>query len=533
MGNNSVAAHKPVERCCNPILTIHHPPSTIMPRALLSVSDKTGLVDFAKRLQKCGWEILSTGGTQKALADAGVAVTPVEDVTQFPECFGGRVKTMHPKIMGGILMRRDNPEDIAEAKKQGIEPIDLIAVNLYPFEEALKKQSDRATLIENVDIGGPTLLRSAAKNAAFVTVVCDVADYDRVIAQVESKGTTLELRQELATKAFARTAAYDALIAETFSDGRYAGGMLMNGTTLRYGENPRQWGKYYDLWGTERPWKVIQEEAGKPMSYLNLLDADGAWNLVKEFSAPTAACIKHANPSGVASNGTITEAFQRSYDTDKLSAFGVIVALNEKCPAEVIQKIIDQKIFAEVIIAPGFDPEAVELLKQKPKIRAIEMANGKSPMANPVTYRSILGGMLLQNPDTSVVTEKKLTCVTEKKPTKEQIADMLFAWNVVKHAKSNAIVFAKDRVTVGIGCGQTSRVDSTWIAAKRAGERAKGAVMASDAFFPFPDSVEEAAKHGIAAIIQPGGSIRDAEVFAKANELGISMVTTGIRVFRH
>lgn len=504
-----------------------------MPRALLSVSDKTGLVAFAARLTKCGWEILSTGGTEKALKDAGVKVTPVEDVTKFPECFGGRVKTMHPKIMGGILMRRDDPGDVAEAKKQGIEPIDLIVVNLYPFEEALKKKSGRATLIENIDIGGPTLLRSAAKNSTHVTVVCDIADYDRVITQLEGKGTTPELRQELATKAFARTAAYDALIAETFSDGTYAGGMLTNGTTLRYGENPHQWGKYYDLWGAARPWKVVQEEAGKPMSYLNLLDADGAWNLVKEFAEPTAACIKHANPSGVASNGNITDAFQRSYDTDKLSAFGVIVALNEKCPAEVIQKIIDQKIFAEVIIAPGFDPKALEILKQKPKIRAIEMAKGQGPRANNILYRSILGGMLLQNPDANVVTEKDLKCVTDKKPTKDQIRDLLFAWKVVKHAKSNAIVLAKDQVTVGIGCGQTSRVDSTWIAAKRAGGRAKGTAMASDAFFPFPDSVEEAAKHGIAAIIQPGGSLRDAEVFAKANELGIAMVTTGVRVFRH
>lgn len=518
-----------------PIPDLPISPFPIMPFALLSVSDKTGIIDFARRLQKCGWEILSTGGTQEALIDAGITVTSVEDVTEFPECFGGRVKTMHPKIMGGILMRHDNPSDVKEAAKHGIEPIDLVVVNLYPFEDALKKKSDRATLIENVDIGGPTLLRSAAKNAAFVTVVCDNADFDRVIEQIEQNGTTLELRQELATKAFARTAAYDALIAETFSGGTYAGVMLQNGTTLRYGENPHQWGQYFDLYGTQRPWKIIQEEPGKPMSYLNLLDADGAWNLVKEFTEPTAACIKHANPSGVASNGTIAEAFQRSYDTDKLSAFGVIVALNEKCPAEVIQKIIDQKIFAEVIIAPGFALEAIELLKQKPKIRAIEMVNGKWPMVNPnqATYRSVLGGMLLQNPDTSVVTEKDLTCVTEKKPTPKQIADLLFAWKVVKHAKSNAIVFAKDCVTVGIGCGQTSRVDSTWIAAKRAGERAKGAVMASDAFFPFPDSVEEAAKHGISAIIQPGGSIRDSDVFAKANELGIAMVTTGIRVFRH
>jgi phosphoribosylaminoimidazolecarboxamide formyltransferase/IMP cyclohydrolase len=283
----------------------------------------------------------------------------------------------------------------------------------------------------------------------------------------------------------------------------------------------------------------VQEESGKPMSYLNLLDADGAWNLVQEFMEPTAACIKHANPSGVASDKNITDAFQKSYDTDKLSAFGVIVALNRPCTGEIIQKIIDQKIFAEVIIAPSYDHDAVELLKQKPKIRAIEylqpatLRQAQDRLCNLQLYRSVLGGMLVQNPDTSVVTEKDLTCVTDKKPTQEQIADMLFAWNVVKHAKSNAIVFAKDLVSVGIGCGQTSRVDSTWIAAKRAGDRAKGAVMASDAFFPFPDSVEEAAKHGIAAIIQPGGSIRDAEVFAKANALGIAMVTTGVRVFRH
>ena len=518
---------------------------SLVPRALLSVSDKTGIIEFAQRFTKCGWEILSTGGTQKALKDAGMDVTPVEEVTEFPECFGGRVKTMHPKIVGGILMRRDNPSDLNESKKQGIEPIDLVVVNLYPFEETLKKMKDEphpsagAALVEQIDIGGPALLRSAAKNAAFVTVVCDHADYDRVIVAVEKGGTTLELRQELAAKVFACTAAYDALIAETFSDGAFCGVMMQNGTTLRYGENPHQWGKYFDLYGAERPWRVVQEEVKKPMSYLNLLDADAAWNLVQEFSAPTAACIKHANPSGVASNSTIAEAFQRSYDTDKLSAFGVVVALNEPCTAEVIQKIIDQKIFAEVIIATGFDPKAIELLKQKPKIRAIEYLqpalrpDSGQATCNLQLFRSVLGGMLIQNPDTSVVTEKNLTCVTDKKPTKNQIDDLLFAWKVVKHAKSNAIVFAKNLVTVGIGCGQTSRLDSTWIAAKRAGDRAKGAVMASDAFFPFPDSVEEAAKHGIAAIIQPGGSIRDAEVFAKANALGIAMVTTGIRVFRH
>lgn len=528
IGDYSVVGYKRVQVRC-PALP---PTSRPMPRALLSVSDKTGIVDLGKRLQQCGWEILSTGGTQKTLQDHGVTVTPVENVTQSPECFGGRVKTMHPKIMGGILMRRDNPSDMQEAKEQGIEPIDLVVVNLYPFEETLKKNVDRAALIEQIDIGGPTLLRSAAKNAAFVTVICDAADYERAITQIENGEVTRESRQELAKKAFAQTAAYDALIAETLSEGMYAGCMLHNRTTLRYGENPHQWGRYYDLWNTKRLWKIVQEEAGKPMSYLNLLDADGAWNLVQEFSIPAAACIKHANPSGVASNGTIEEAFQRSYDTDKLSAFGVIVALNRPCSGAIIQKIIDQKIFAEVIIAPSFEPKAMELLKQKPKIRAIE-CSAQSSKLEAQSYRTVLGGMLLQNPDSSIVTEKDLTCVTETKPSAEQIADLLFAWKVVKHAKSNAIVFAKDLVTVGIGCGQTSRVDSTWIAVKRAGDRAKGAVMASDAFFPFPDSVEEAAKHGISAIIQPGGSIRDAEVFAKANALGISMVTTGVRVFRH
>src|SRR3990167_236276 len=279
MGNNSVAAHKPVERCCNPILTIHHPPSTIMPRALLSVSDKTGLVDFAQRLQKCGWEVLSTGGTEKTLKDAGIAVTPVEDVTEFPECFGGRVKTMHPKIMGGILMRRDNPEDIAEAKKQGIDPIDLVVVNLYPFEEAVLKGATEEEMIKQIDIGGPTMLRSAAKNYAHVTVVTDTADYERVIAAIEKGGVLVEMRKELAVKVFERTMAYDAAITKGLSDEQKGGILLTNRISLRYGENPHQRGAFYELYGRPKSWRVTQEEAGKPMSYLNLLDADGAWNL--------------------------------------------------------------------------------------------------------------------------------------------------------------------------------------------------------------------------------------------------------------
>lgn len=510
-------------------------------RALISVSDKSGIEAFARALSELGYEILSTGGTQKALKKAKIPVTPVEDITEFPECFGGRVKTMHPAVMGGILFRRDNEDDLREAKEHTIEPIDMVVVNLYPFEEALLKQledgksgasgaSDDPELIELIDIGGPTLLRGAAKNHAHVTVLCDPGDYGRVLSELRSYGdTTLALRKELAAKVFARTASYDGAIAGVLSGGQQSAVILKNGFPLRYGENPHQWGKYYDIEGRPRRWRVLQEE--KRMSYLNILDSDGAINLVCEFTEPTAACIKHANPSGVASHEDIAEAFQRSYDADRLSAFGVIIALNRICTAEVVQKIIDQKIFAEVLIAPGFEHDALTLLKNKPNLRVLECACPQPK--DQVLYRSMLGGMLVQSQDSSAVTRGDLTCVTEIHPTDAQIEDLLFAWNVVKHAKSNAIVFAKNKITTGIGCGQTSRVDSTMIAANRAAEKARGSVMASDAFFPFPDSVEQAAKHGIAAIIQPGGSIRDAEVVAKANELQIPMVTTGVRVFLH
>ncbi len=510
-------------------------------RALLSVSDKTGIVDAAKRLKKLGFEILSTGGTQRALKDAGVEVTGVEDVTEFPECFGGRVKTMHPKIMGGVLFRRSNPDDVKEAVKLRITPIDVVIVNLYPFEKTAADKSKTDTeIIEQIDIGGPTLLRSAAKNHKDgVTVVCDLADYDRVLSELEKTGTTSdELRTELATKVFLHTAAYDAHIAGYFGMNR--GILLTGGHALRYGENPHQWGEYYSLF-TNRPelqskdslttgWGTLHQ--GKALSYLNILDADAAWSAVCEFADPTAVFVKHANPSGIASHTSINEAFQRAYDADRLSAFGVIIALNRSCTAIIAQKIIDQKIFVEVIVAPAYEDASLEIMKQKPNVRVITQTNGHE-MTEQILYRSVKGGMLVQNADTRMITEQDLTVVTKKKPTPEQIRDLLFAWTCVKYAKSNAIVFAKDGATVGIGAGQTSRVDSIWIAAKRAGEKAKNAVMASDAFFPFPDSIEEAAKHGISAIIQPGGSVKDAEVFAKANELGITMVVTGVRAFRH
>ncbi|HLD71490.1 MAG TPA: bifunctional phosphoribosylaminoimidazolecarboxamide formyltransferase/IMP cyclohydrolase [Candidatus Peribacteraceae bacterium] len=503
-------------------------------RALLSVADKRGLLEFARGLLDLGFELIATGGTKAALDEKGIASTPVETITGYPECFGGRVKTMHPAIMGGILFRRENPEDQKEAKKLGIEPIDLVAINLYPFEQTIAKpDTKRSEAIEQIDIGGPTLLRSAAKNHALVTVICDPADYDRVLDALKMGDLSPAMRSELAAKVFLRTAAYDSAIAAYLSEGEHSGVMLTDGKKLRYGENPHQRGLYFAKYeplptaANSIQWAVLQ---GKELSYLNILDADGAWNLVHEFGEPTAACIKHANPSGVASHADITEAFQRAYDADRLSAFGVIIALNRPCTKEIAQKIIDQKIFTEVVIAPSYDDGSVEILKQKPNIRVLELSGNTR---QGLQYRSALGGMLVQDFDTKAVRREDLKCVTKKKPTDAQIDDMLFAWKVVKNASSNAIVFVKDKATVGIGCGQTSRVDALWIAARRAGDRAKGAVMASDAFFPFPDSVEEAAKHGISAIIQPGGSIRDEEVFKKADELGLTMVLTGVRGFRH
>ncbi|MBI2635946.1 bifunctional phosphoribosylaminoimidazolecarboxamide formyltransferase/IMP cyclohydrolase [Candidatus Peregrinibacteria bacterium] len=499
-------------------------------RALLSVYDKTGIEEFARILTELDFEIISTGGTLKTLKKAGIPAIAVEDVTGFSECFGGRVKTMHPAVFGGILFRRGNPDDEASADKQKIAPIGLVCVNLYPFAD---KQD-----IETIDIGGPALLRSAAKNYEDVIVVCDPADYKRVAAELKIGAPSQRLRRELAAKAFLRTAAYDTMITEWLSDGKNTGVMLTDGQTLRYGENPHQWGKYFSIFEPSHParttvqpeekgvcWQKLQ---GKEVSYLNLLDADAAWAAANEFEAPTAVFVKHANPSGIASRESIEDAFQLAYDADRLSAFGVIIALNRGCTAEIAQKIIEQKIFVEVIIAPSFENGTLEILRQKPNIRVIVAYGGLLQ-----NYRSALGGMLVQNTDDRIVTERDLTVVTEKKPSADQVRDLLFAWKCVKHCKSNAIVFAKDRVTVGIGAGQTSRVDAAWIAAKRAGKKANGAVMASDAFFPFPDSVEEAASRGIAAIIQPGGSVRDQEIFAKAGALEVVMVTTGVRAFRH
>ncbi len=500
-------------------------------RALLSVSDKTGIVAFARTLQAKGWEILSTGGTKKALEEAKIAVTGVEDVTKFPECFSGRVKTMHPAVTGGILFRRGDAEHEKQAKDLSIQPIDLVAVNLYPFAETIAKEGIAPTeAIEQIDIGGPTLLRSAAKNHEHVTVVCDPKDYEGVSNALESPDALSALNRSLAAKAFLHTAHYDALITEYLSEGRNRGILLGHGRALRYGENPHQKGLFFSLKEDEKEHFTVQQ--GKELSYLNLLDADGAWNTVMEFSLPTVTMVKHANPSGIASRDSIEEAFQAAYDADRLSAFGVIIAMNRPCTKAIVEKILEQKMFVEILLAPSYEPEALKMLEKKPNVRVMQMGDWSGHGCRTV-YRSALCGMLVQELDTKILEAKDLTVVTKKKPTMEQTRDLLFAWLCVKHAKSNAIVFVKDLTTVGIGAGQTSRVDAVWIAAKRAGEKAKGAVMASDAFFPFPDSLEEAAKAGIAAVIQPGGSIRDEEVIARADELGLVMVTTGVRAFWH
>ncbi len=513
-------------------------PSTHKKRALLSVSDKTGIVELAKTLIQKDYEIISTGGTQTLLQEHGVEVTGVESVTNFPECFSGRVKTLHPLILGGVLFKREEQSHVDEAKKLGIEPIDIVVVNLYPFASTLQKigftiggeKSLPPEAIEQIDIGGPTLLRSAAKNYDSVTVVCDPMDYTRLMQEIRETGeVSIEKRKSLAAKVFLHTCTYDALIAEAMSGGLADDILLKEGRVLRYGENPHQWGKFFHIHGTGHDaWKQVQ---GKELSYLNLLDGDAAWRMACEFNRPTAVFVKHMNPSGIASDDDIETAFQKAYDADRLSAFGVIIAINRPCTKIIAEKILEQKIFVEVLLAPTFEDEALRLLAQKPNIRVLLM--GDSRFSESTLYRSAFGGIVAQNDDLREITEEDLQCVTEKKPTKKQIADLLFAWKVVKHTKSNAIVLAKNSVTIGIGAGQTSRVDATWIALKRAGTKAKGSVLASDAFFPFPDSLEEAASKGVAAIIQPGGSIRDIEVIARANELQLTMVHTGVRAFRH
>ena len=520
-------------------------------RALLSVSDKTGLVDFARGLSAQGVELISTGGTAKALRDAGLKVIDVAEITQVPEMMDGRVKTLHPKIHGGLLAVRGKESHEQALKDHDIPKIDLLAVNLYPFESTAGSGADFAACIENIDIGGPALIRAGAKNHASVTVVVDPADYLRVLDEMEKNGgaTTPELRKELAAKAFARTGAYDAAIGSWFAETignltpprRVIAGTLFD--ALRYGENPHQWGAFYRTAEQRFGVATAMQVQGKELSYNNLNDADAAYELVAEFepgASAAVAIIKHANPCGVAVAATLKEAYAKALACDPESAFGGVIALNRSLDADAAREIVE--IFTEVIIAPDASDEAKSIIAGKKNLRLLLAGGLPDPKAPGLTFRSLSGGFLVQARDNGVA-EADLKIVTKRTPTAAELADLMFAFTVAKHVKSNAIVYAKDGATVGIGAGQMSRIDSARMAAWKGEQAAKaaglktslteGSVAASDAFFPFPDGLQAIAAAGATAVIQPGGAMRDAEVIAAADEAGLAMVFTGMRHFRH
>ncbi len=519
-------------------------------RALLSVSDKTGLVEFGRALAAQGIELLSTGGTYKALKDAGVAVKEVAEHTGFPEMMDGRVKTLHPTIHGGILALRDAEEHVAAMQRHNIPPIDLVVVNLYPFAATVAKGADFPTCIENIDIGGPAMIRSAAKNHGFVAVVVDVADYNAVLESLKANNgaTDLTLRRRLAAKAYAHTGAYDSMIATWFAKQNgedFPPTLLLSAErkqTLRYGENPHQQAAFY-VTGDKRPGVAsAQQLQGKELSYNNLNDTDAAFELVSEFAdKPTIAIIKHANPCGVAMADTLAAAWEAALRCDSTSAFGGIVAMNRKLDKATAEKI--GAIFTEVIVAPDADEDAKAFLAAKKNLRLLITGGMADPVAPGWFVKSVAGGYLVQTRDAGRIVEADLKVVTKRAPTPQELADMLFAFRVGKHVKSNTIVYAKNGATVGIGAGQMSRVDSARIAATKAEEAAKaagekdsltkGSVAASDAFFPFADGLEVLVEAGASAVIQPGGSIRDQEVIDAADKAGLAMVFTGMRHFRH
>lgn len=509
-------------------------------RALLSVSDKRGLIDFARELERLGIEIWSTGGTYRQLETAGVAASEVAAKTKFPEIMGGRVKTLHPVIHGGLLGRRGI--DDAVMSEHGIEPIDLLVVNLYPFEETISREG--ATLgdaIENIDIGGPAMLRAASKNHDGVAVVVDPDDYDAVRASLKDGELSTTTRRGLAAKAFAHTASYDTAIAgylaqqcgaETLAERTLYSGTRVD--TLRYGENPHQSAAFYrDQTALQGSLASATQLQGKALSYNNIADGDAALECVRQFSDPACVIVKHANPCGVAVRDSLIDAYDDAFRTDPTSAFGGIIAFNGTVDGETARAIVDRQ-FVEVVIAPEFAEDAVAAFAAKKNVRLL--STGPSAPATRLEYKKVSGGMLVQTGDDGVIAESDLRVVTERAPSADQIRDLLFAWQVVKFVKSNAIVFCKDRMTIGIGAGQMSRVYSTKIAAIKAsdeGLQVTDSVMASDAFFPFRDGIDAAAEHGISAIIQPGGSMRDDEVIAAANEHELAMVFTGMRHFRH
>ena len=519
-------------------------------RALISVSDKGGLVEFAQALAARGVELLSTGGTAGALRNAGLDVRDVSEITGFPEMMDGRVKTLHPGVHGGLLALRDNAEHRASMEKHGIAPIDLLVVNLYPFEETVAKGAAYDDCIENIDIGGPAMIRAAAKNHAFVTTVVDVQDYDAVLAELDANGgaTTLPFRKRMAQTAYARTAAYDAAVSTWMASAineatprrRAFAGTLAQ--PLRYGENPHQAAAFYTD-GSARPGVATARQwQGKELSYNNINDTDAAFELVAEFTeGPAVAIIKHANPCGVARAETLETAYRRAFDCDRTSAFGGIVALNGRLDAATARAITE--IFTEVVIAPEADDEAREIFAAKKNLRLLTTGGLPDAQAGGLTFRQVAGGFLVQTRDNGHVTAADLKVVTRRQPSEAELADLMFAWTVAKHVKSNAIVYAKDRATVGIGAGQMSRVDSTRIGRRKSEDMAEalglpgplteGAAVASDAFFPFADGIEALAAAGARAVIQPGGSMRDDEVIAAADRLGLAMVFTGQRHFRH
>ncbi|MCA0918874.1 bifunctional phosphoribosylaminoimidazolecarboxamide formyltransferase/IMP cyclohydrolase [Pseudooceanicola nanhaiensis] len=521
-------------------------------RALLSVSDKTGLIDLARELAAMDIELLSTGGTAKAMRAEGLTVKDVSEITNFPEMMDGRVKTLHPNVHGGLLALRDDEAHVAAMNQHGIEGIDLLVVNLYPFEETVAKGADYDTCIENIDIGGPAMIRAAAKNHKFVNVVTDVEDYATLIEELKANDgkTRLGYRKQLALTAYARTGAYDAAVStwlagalEQTSPRRraFAGTLAQN---LRYGENPHQRAAFYTD-GSNRPGVATAKQLqGKELSYNNINDTDAAFELVSEFlpeNGPACAIIKHANPCGVAKAATLKEAYQRAFDCDRTSAFGGIIALNHRLDRETAEEI--SQIFTEVVIAPGVHDDALDIFAKKKNLRLLVTPGLANPAEAALAYKQVSGGLLVQDKDNGFISQDDLKVVTKRAPTEQEMKDLLFAWKVAKHVKSNAIVYVKDGATVGVGAGQMSRVDSCRIAARKSQDMAEalgltapltqGSVVASDAFFPFADGLLTAAEAGATAVIQPGGSMRDDEVIKAADEAGLAMVMTGMRHFRH
>ncbi len=506
-------------------------------RALLSVSDKSGLLDFARRLHNAGVQLIASGGTARALAAANLPVTAVEQLTGFPEILDGRVKTLHPAVHGGILARRTDAH-LTELKEHGLAPIDLVVVNLYHFQETVAQPGvSEEDAIEQIDIGGVALLRAAAKNFESVAVICDPADYGAVATAMEGGVLAPSFRRELALKAFRHTAQYDTAIATYLTEqtkNETPSALpatlqvtLEQGQIMRYGENPHQQGGYYRYAG-ETP--AFDQLHGKEMSYNNWLDLDGSWMAAQDFPEPTVAIIKHSNPCGLASASTLAEAYAKALASDPVSAFGSIISVNRPLDLATAQQIGD--LFVEIVAAPAYESDALKFLQRKKNLRIL-LATGLPE--RPLSLRSVYGGVLVQELDTSSedMNPANWQIVSKAQPSAAQLADLAFAWRVCRHVKSNAIVYVQDQATVGVGAGQMSRVDSVMLAAHKAGERAKGAVMASDAFFPFADGIEKAAEYGIAAVVQPGGSIRDEDVIVAADRLGLVMALTGVRHFRH